>query len=117
MDVQQPTPIGVTNSTYSLALRLKLRNIPGVLGRLTTTIGEIGGNIEAVDTVEVSPDFIIRDLTVNTASPAHGETIVSAIHHIGGVHLVNVSDRTFLMHSGGKIEVVPKTNLKTRADL
>jgi len=110
-------PEGAPSPSYSLALRIKLSNKPGTLGRLTTTIGQAGGNIEAIDIVEAGRDSITRDITVNAASDKHGETIVDAVRQVAGIQVVNVSDRTFLMHLGGKIEVVSKTPLKTRADL
>jgi malate dehydrogenase (oxaloacetate-decarboxylating) len=110
-------PEGAPSPSYSLALRIKLSNKPGTLGRLTTTIGEAGGNIEAIDIVEAGRDSITRDITVNAASDKHGEAIVAAVRDVEGTQVVNVSDRTFLMHLGGKIEVVSKTPLKTRADL
>src|SRR5205814_2450186 len=59
----------------------------------------------------------IRDLTVNAGSADHGAAIVEAARHVDGVEVINVSDRVFLMHLGGKIEVVSKAPLKTRADL
>jgi malate dehydrogenase (oxaloacetate-decarboxylating) len=108
---------GAPSPSYSLALRIKLSNKPGTLGRLTTTIGQAGGNIEAIDIVEAGREYITRDITVNAASDKHGEAIVAAVRRVEGIQVVNVSDRTFLMHLGGKIEVVPKTPLKTRADL
>ena len=110
-------PTAGTSPSYSLALRIRLANRPGVLGGLTTMIGRAGGNIEAIDTVDVSRDFITRDITVDAASDKHGETIVEMIRNVGGIEVINVSDRTFLMHLGGKIEVVSKMPLKTRADL
>jgi malate dehydrogenase (oxaloacetate-decarboxylating) len=110
-------PEGAPSPSYSLALRIKLSNRPGVLGRLTTTIGQAGGNIEAIDIVDAGRDSITRDITVNAASDKHGEAIVAAVRKVEGIQVVNVSDRTFLMHLGGKIEVVSKTPLKTRADL
>jgi malate dehydrogenase (oxaloacetate-decarboxylating) len=116
-DVRPQAPDGVPTSSHSLTLRLRLRNRPGVLGRLTTVIGEVGGNIDAIDTIDVAHDFIVRDISVNAASDRHGETIVDAIRGIDGIGVVNVSDRTLLMHLGGKIEVVSKTPLKTCADL
>ena len=80
-------------------------------------IGRAGGDIGAIDIVTVGNNYIIRDITVSSASSAHGEQIVQAVKDIDGVELVQVSDPTFLMHLGGKIEVVSKTPLKTRADL
>ncbi len=108
-----PTP----NASYSLTLRIKIHNRPGKLGEITTAIGRAGGDIEAIDIVSVGKDFLIRDMTVNGSSEQHDEEIVKAISSIDGVELVNVSDKTFLMHLGGKIETVSKVPLKTRSDL
>jgi malate dehydrogenase (oxaloacetate-decarboxylating) len=108
-----PTP----NASYSLTLRIKIHNRPGKLGEITTAIGRAGGDIEAIDIVSVGKDFLIRDITVNASSEQHDEEIVTAISSIDGVELVNVSDKTFLMHLGGKIETVSKVPLKTRSDL
>src|SRR6187402_3414599 len=109
----QPTP----SASYSLTLRVRLSSRAGSLGELTTAIGRAGGDIGAIDIVTVGNDYIIRDLTVASASSTHGEQIVQAVKDIDGVELVQVSDPTFLMHLGGKIEVVSKMPLKTRADL
>lgn len=108
-----PTP----NASYSLTLRVKIQNTPGKLGEITTAIGRAGGDIEGIDIVSVGKDFLIRDITVNAASESHDKEIVASIQSIDGVEIVNVSDRTFLMHLGGKIEVVSKMQLKTRSDL
>jgi len=105
------------SASHSLTLRVKLASTTGTLGELTTAIGREGGDIGAIDIVSVSNDSIVRDLTVNAASSKHGAQIIEAIRDIDGVEIVNVSDRTFLMHLGGKIEVVSKMPLKTRADL
>jgi malate dehydrogenase (oxaloacetate-decarboxylating) len=102
---------------YSLTIRVHIQNRPGSLGRLTTAIGRLGGDIGAVDLVHVGHDVLTRDVTVNAASVAHGEQIVAAIGSVDGVEVINVSDRTFLMHLGGKIEVRSKVPLGTRADL
>ena len=109
----QSTP----SASYSQTLRVKLTNRAGMLGELTTAIGRAGGDIGAVDIVSVGRDFLVRDLTVNAASSEHGADIVQAVRDVDGVEVINVSDRTFLMHLGGKIEVVSKSPLKTRADL
>jgi malate dehydrogenase (oxaloacetate-decarboxylating) len=108
-----PTP----NASYSLTLRVKIHNKPGKLGEITTAIGRAGGDIEGIDIVSVGKDFLIRDITVNAASETHDKEIIAAVSDIDGVEVVNVSDRTFLMHLGGKIEVVSKIPLKTRSDL
>jgi malate dehydrogenase (oxaloacetate-decarboxylating) len=84
---------------------------------LTIAIGRAGGDIGAIDIVTVGNDYIIRDITVSAVSSSHGEQIVEAVKDVDGVELIQVSDPTFLMHLGGKIEVVSKVPLKTRADL
>jgi len=108
-----PTP----NASYSVTLRVKIHNKPGKLGEITTAIGNAGGDIEGIDIVSAGKDFLIRDITVNAASETHDKEIIASLDNIDGVEVVHVSDRTFLMHLGGKIEVVSKIPLKTRADL
>ncbi|MCA1592902.1 MAG: NAD-dependent malic enzyme [Acidobacteria bacterium] len=105
------------SASYSLTLRVKLSSRTGTLGELTTAIGRAGGDIGAIDIVSVGRDAIIRDVTVNAGSSEHGKEILSAARDVDGVEVINVSDRVFLMHIGGKIEVVSKAPLKTRADL
>src|SRR6266581_4561690 len=94
------------SASYSLTLRVKLSSRAGTLGELTTVIGRAGGDIGAIDIVSASRQFVIRDITVNAGSSKHGEDIISAVRNIDGIEVINISDRTFLMHIGGKIEVV-----------
>ena len=108
-----PTP----NASYSLTLRVKIQNTPGKLGEITTAIGKAGGDIEGIDIVSVGKDFLVRDITVNAYSETHDQQIVKSLDDIDGVEVTNISDRTFLMHLGGKIEIASKMPLKTRADL
>jgi malate dehydrogenase (oxaloacetate-decarboxylating) len=105
------------SASYSLTLRIKLASRTGTLGELTTAIGRAGGDIGAIDIVTVGADSVIRDISVNAGSSEHGKKIVEAVTNVDGVEIINVSDPTFLMHLGGKIEVVSKVPLKTRADL
>ena len=107
------TPI----ASYSLTVRARIANRPGMLGKLTSAIGEAGGDIGAVDLVEPGQQQITRDITFKAADEAHGERIVTALRQLEGITIVNVSDRTFLMHLGGKIEVNGRVAVKTRDDL
>lgn len=109
----KPTP----NASYSLTLRVKIHNKPGKLGEITTAIGRAGGDIGAIDIVSAGKDFLIRDITVNAYSEQHDEEITKEVSEIDGVEIINASDKTFLIHLGGKIEVTSKIPLKTRADL
>jgi malate dehydrogenase (oxaloacetate-decarboxylating) len=108
-----PTP----NASYSLTLRVRIHNKPGKLGEITTAIGRAGGDIEGIDIVSVGRDSLVRDITVNAASETHDKQIIDSVQDIDGVEVINVSDRTFLMHLGGKIEITSKIPLKTRSDL
>ena len=63
------------SASYSLTLRVKLSSRVGTLGELTVAIGHAGGDIGAIDIVSVSPDFIVRDISVNARSNEHGELL------------------------------------------
>jgi malate dehydrogenase (oxaloacetate-decarboxylating) len=109
--------INAPTASHSLTVRLQIQNKPGMLGRVTSAIGKAGGDIGAIDLVEVGKNTITRDLTFKARDERHGLQIVERLRGVGGVSVVNVSDRTFLMHLGGKIEVKGKMPVKTRDDL
>jgi malate dehydrogenase (oxaloacetate-decarboxylating) len=88
-----------------------------MLGRVASVIGEAGGDIGAVDLVESGRERVIRDMTIKARDSHHGQEIVNRLKHVAGVRVVNVSDRTFLMHLGGKIEIRNKVPIRTRDDL
>ena len=71
----------------------------------------------AIDLVRVESNQVVRDVTVACGDGDHAEEVVRAVRDLDGVQVDSVSDRTFLMHKGGKIEVVGKLPLKTRDDL
>ncbi len=108
---------GRLSPSYRITIRLAIVNRPGMLGRITSAIGRAGGDIGAVDLVEASPERVVRDLSVNAADEGHAGRIAAAVRRIGGVKVMHVSDRTFLLHLGGKIEVVSRNPIKTRDDL
>ena len=105
------------SASYSITLRVEIRNRPGMLGRVASTIGDAGGDIGSVDLVESLRDRIVRDITVKARDSVHGQQIVTRLRHVTGIRVVNVSDRTFLMHLGGKIEIKNKVPVRTRDDL
>ncbi|MBY0357355.1 MAG: NAD-dependent malic enzyme [Candidatus Obscuribacterales bacterium] len=105
------------SASYSLTLRLKIRNLPGMLGAVTSKIGEVGGDIGAIDIAGFEDNHIIRDLTVNVRNEEHGDNVVKELKTMENIQVVHVSDRTFLMHLGGKIRVTNKVPLATRDDL
>lgn len=106
-----------TSASYAITVRLRLDNRPGVLARVLTAVAERDGNVGAVDLVEAREAHFVRDITVNTGGDDHAREIRSALEGLDGVEVLYVSDRTFLLHLGGKIEVTSKSPLKNRAQL
>jgi malate dehydrogenase (oxaloacetate-decarboxylating) len=109
--------VNAPSASYSLIVRLEIDNKPGMLGKITSAIGKAGGDIGAIDVASVGKSTITRDLSFKARDESHGQRIVDGLKAIGGVRVVNVSDRTFLMHLGGKIETHAKVGVKTRDDL
>lgn len=108
-----PTP----NASYSVAIRVELENQPGTLARLTTAIGEAGGNILGLDIIDIVGRRMVRDVTVLATDTDHVARIGQAIAVLPGIRVESILDRTFRMHLGGKIEVRSKSPLATRDDL
>jgi malate dehydrogenase (oxaloacetate-decarboxylating) len=109
--------MSVQSPSYSLTIRLRYPDRSGQLGRITSAIGDVDGFIGAVDIVEVRKDNITRDITVNARNEVHGQQIVDHVRKLPSVEVISVSDRTFLLHLGGKIEIKSKVPVKTRDDL
>jgi malate dehydrogenase (oxaloacetate-decarboxylating) len=105
------------SASFSATLRVHLDDRPGAFADLARAIGDAGGSLGAIDLVRVESGKKVRDITVDAASADHIESIVAAVRTLAGVEVEHVSDRTFLLHLGGKIEMASKSPLKTRDDL
>ena len=105
------------SASYSFTVRMGILNRPGMLGRVTSVIGKAGGDIGAVDLVEMTGDRVFRDMTIKARDSEHGQRIIDKLRKLPVVKISNISDRTFLMHLGGKIEVRSKVPIRTRDDL
>jgi malate dehydrogenase (oxaloacetate-decarboxylating) len=105
------------SASFSATMRVRLENQPGAFAALASAIGEAGGLLGAIDLVRAEHGHKVRDVTVLANDAEHLERITAAVQLVPGVELDHVSDRTFLLHLGGKIELTPKTPLKTRDDL
>ncbi|MEM7321644.1 MAG: NAD-dependent malic enzyme [Actinomycetota bacterium] len=92
---------------YSLNLKVRLDNVPGVLGSLATAIGDIGGNIFAIEGFVAKGPVLEREIVVNCTSVEHQEQVLATAQAVAGVTVLDHYDRTFRMHEGGKIEVLP----------
>ncbi len=102
---------------YSINIQVTLDNVPGVLGRLCTSIGDAGGNIYAVDSFVAKREVLDREMVVNCKSVEHQAEVVAAIEATDGVTLHDWWDRTFRMHEGGKIEVLSLCPVGDQEDL
>ncbi|MGI8874581.1 MAG: NAD-dependent malic enzyme, partial [Egibacteraceae bacterium] len=98
-------------------MRVELGSDPRGMGRVTTAVGEAGGSVTAVDIVESGQHATTVDITVNTADGDHADAVTKAVEAVPDAHVHKVSDRTFLLHLGGKLEVTSKVPLRTRDDL
>ncbi len=117
LHIPRKKSMSLHSPTYSFTIRLNYPDEPGKLGQITTTIGKSEGFIGAIDIVSVHEGRITRDLTINAIDVEQRQLITDQVKKVEGVQVINVSDRVFLLHLGGKIEVTAKTPLKTRDDL
>jgi len=104
-------------AAYSIALQVELHNVPGVLGRLASSIGEAGGNIAHIGGFEAKGPSIVEEIYVNARDEQHAQRLAKVVADVEGVTLHGWYDRTFEMHEGGKIEVLPLCPVGDKDDL
>jgi malate dehydrogenase (oxaloacetate-decarboxylating) len=105
------------SASYSFTMRLRMPQHGATFAGVAHAIAETDAMLGAIDLVRVESNQVVRDVTVACGDSEHAEAVVRAVRDLDGVQVDSVSDRTFLMHKGGKIEVVGKLPLKTRDDL
>jgi malate dehydrogenase (oxaloacetate-decarboxylating) len=113
MTVSQPA----INASNSIIVRLKIDNKIGMLASVTQAISEEHGIVGAIDLVQPKDGVLVRDISIYTHDQEHSDKIIAAIKNIQGVKFINFSDRTFLVHLGGKIGIRNRIPVKTRDDL
>ncbi len=109
--------VTATTSSYSITMRLHTKPDHGVVGTVATAIADAGGIVMAVDVAESSHERIVVDVTCSAGDADHAKQLEAAVDAVDGVTVHKVSDRTFLLHIGGKIEVAAKVPLRNRDDL
>jgi malate dehydrogenase (oxaloacetate-decarboxylating) len=112
-----PRMANTPTAAYSLRLRLLLDNVPGSLGRLAMAIGEAGGNIRGLEGFEAKGPVLDEEVVVDCRDEAHQDEVRAAVSGLEGVELIECEDRTFALHDGGKIEVLPLGRVGDRDDL
>src|SRR6476659_4303149 len=114
---RERTLMAMPSPGYSITVRVELPAGATATAALTTAVASTGGALTALDVAESRTDRLVVDVTCDTMDEGHGHLITEAIAAIPGAVVRKVSDQTFLLHLGGKIEVVPKVPLKHRDDL
>lgn len=102
---------------YSITVRVEVPPAANATAALASAVGASGASLTALDVVESHPDRMVVDVSCDTSNVEHADRVASAIRAIPGAAVRKISDRTFLLHLGGKIEVTPKVALKHRDDL
>ncbi|HLJ84478.1 MAG TPA: NAD-dependent malic enzyme [Candidatus Eremiobacteraceae bacterium] len=99
---------------FSTIVRIEQITALGTFAHVAQVIAEMGGRIGAVDVYRVGKKTVLRDISIDVQDEDHLAIVVAAIGKIEGVRVVNVSDRTFLAHLGGKIEITPRMPVTNR---
>src|ERR1700712_4105195 len=115
--IKEPIPMAVPGPGYSITMRIAAPPSASAAGDLTTAVGRAGGVITGFDVVESTAEMMVVDLSANAQSQVHADELTDAVNELPGVEVRKVSDRTFLVHIGGKIEVTSKVPLRNRDDL
>ncbi|GAA3232874.1 NAD-dependent malic enzyme [Actinocorallia longicatena] len=103
--------------SYSITVRLEVPAGGKAVSGITQHVENAGGIVTALDVSSAVGDTLRIDVTIATRDTEHAEAIVSVLESIEGIKIHKVSDRTFLMHLGGKIEMKSKVPLRTREEL
>src|SRR3954452_9688364 len=104
-------------SSYSITMGLDTAPARGVFGAVATSFATAGGIVTAIDVADSSHDRLVVDVTCSASDAEHAKLLEEAVDAVNGVEVHRVSDRTFLLHIGGKIEVTSKVPLRNRDDL
>ncbi|MCW2791264.1 MAG: hypothetical protein JWO76_362 [Nocardioides sp.] len=109
--------MAATTSSYSITMRLHTAPDHGIVGAVATAIAQAGGIVTAIDVTESSHERLVVDVTCSASDADHAKELEAAVDEVAGVEVYKTSDRTFLLHLGGKIEVTSKVPLRNRDDL
>ena len=103
-----------TTASYSATIRCEIAHAPGKLAEVLTVIGGAGGQMGAIDLVKSTRNHTVRDVSFEATSEEHLGSIIEAIKKMKNVKIRSWSDRVFLHHLGGKIEIRNKMPLNSR---
>jgi malate dehydrogenase (oxaloacetate-decarboxylating) len=109
--------VSTPSVSSSITARLHVEARPTAVSELTSAIEQTGGIVTALDVTASGHERITVDVTCATSGEEHAAQIVEALRGLRGVDVERVSDRTFLMHLGGKLSIESKVPLRNRDDL
>ncbi|WP_349816959.1 NAD-dependent malic enzyme [Frankia sp. Cppng1_Ct_nod] len=109
--------MAVPSVSFSITVRLEVPASSQTVGEITTAVGKLGGAVTALDVAESHADRLILDMTCLCADSDQAQSITETLRSMPDFVVRRVSDRVFLLHLGGKIEVTSKVPLRTRDDL
>ncbi|MEK3883198.1 NAD-dependent malic enzyme [Paenibacillus sp. PL2-23] len=101
----------------SIIARIEMNTNEANFGQVASAIVEGGGDIVAIDVIQTGKQITVRDVTITVVESAHIDIIADRMRSIPGIQLLHLSDRTFLLHLGGKIETKLKSPIQNRDDL
>ncbi|MDX2271437.1 MAG: NAD-dependent malic enzyme [Cyanobacteriota bacterium] len=105
------------NSSFGVAVRLQVANQPGMLAKVAQAIADVGGNLNQIELLQQTPTLSEREIFVDASSSEHAQHIVQSIKTVTGVQVLQVLDRTFELHRGGKLQMLGKQPLESASDL
>jgi hypothetical protein len=103
--------------SYSITVRLEAPSYGNAVSGITRAVEDAGGVVTALDVSGSGRDRLRVDATIAASSEEHAKALTEALAKLDGVEVGKVSDRTFLMHLGGKIEMHSKVALRNRDEL
>ncbi|GAB3249679.1 NAD-dependent malic enzyme [Alteromonas gracilis] len=116
-DAPKPPRRMATSGSYSITVRLHTEVDPQLIGHVASSIAESGGIVTALDVTESRHDRLVIDVTCSATDSDHADEVVAKLDDLRGITVHKVSDRTFLLHIGGKISVTSQVPLRSRDDL
>ncbi len=105
------------NPSYSLTIRVQLLNRAGMLSSAIRALADAGGNLGQIDLIQRTHKISVRDITVDASSSEHAEQLIEVVKALPEVRFLDVRDRTFNLHRGGKISIQSKIPVKGQDDL
>jgi malate dehydrogenase (oxaloacetate-decarboxylating) len=112
-----PVMANLPSSSYSITVRLEVPARGNAVSQLTAAVEQAGGIVTALDVTASGNERLTIDVTCAASDTSHAERVTAGLANVEGVTIVKVSDRTFLVHLGGKIEIQPKLPIRNRDDL